>query len=205
MKQKKIYKIIVICCIILIVASAVIYKVYGYLPIVGKTLANNKVENYVQITYNKKLEQNVSFDFYNSDCYKNDSYRCSLKDDIIYDVESNKLKFINNNKIFNKIVSKYNSDIIIKDYNVSEFIDGSDFTKLYHRLTIYKIFDSKKVDKEKIAEKILGIISEFSDNYNFTGIYINYYCSNESYTISIPYNNKETITKDMIIKNITKK
>lgn len=204
MKQKKLCRIIIICCIFFIVTLALLFEVFGYIPIVGKILANNKIDNYVQVTYNKDLEQNIGFDFYNFDCYKNDRFRYSLKSNIIYDVTSNRLKIDNNKEVCDKIFSKYDSNLKIEDYNISEYINGSDFTKLYHRLTIYKVYHNQEVDNQKIARLILSILNDFDDKYNFTGLYINYYSLNGCYIITVPYSNKKSITYDMIIKNITK-
>lgn len=50
----------------------------------------------------------------------------------------------------------------------------------------------------------MNFIDEMRSDYNFTGIYLNYYDKNDYYKTSVPYVDKKTITYDMLMENTEK-
>jgi hypothetical protein len=201
-------RILIIILVIFLIGSFAIFKLTGYIPLIGKMIAENKVNDYIKSTYGNTENVDLQFDLYNFGGYKSEDYIYDINNKILFDANMVEADMGKNEKACQKVFSMLNPNMTFGSYHIVEYIDGSDFSKQYHRISIHSLYNLEEISEDnsfiRPAEIIMDFIDEMGSDYNFTGIYLNYYDKNGYYKVSVPYVDKKTITYDMLIENTEK-
>ena len=205
MKNKFIIRLVFFMILLISVCCYIV----GYIPLIGKVIAENKINDYVKNIYGEDKHITMNYDFYNMGNYSGGEY-------YIYDLRSNEiidLQLYENAKgatlykqDYQKIIKNLGAGIYIKDFYISCRIDANDFSKKYYRLTIYDMGDTNTLSNDESIKRpakiVMKFIKQMEIQYNFTSVVVHYTDNNGNYTIS--YDSKIPITEQILINNTKK-
>lgn len=174
--------------------------------ILGAREADAKVNAYEEAHNRHPEEISMKYDWYSGSGYISDNYNYNPEKDIIFDKEYNELWYKFFDDKMEEVKSSMDYSVIIEDYSLITYFDGTDATTRYDDLFVYGVYNAQPVAEEKRveagAEIIMEIISEMDLFYNFCGVHIDYYDLSGVYRYSISMD-KEKITKEMLMENAT--
>ena len=174
--------------------------------IIGVQEAEIKVNAYEEAhnMYPNTIE--MKYDWYSGGGYIGENYRYNPDKDIIFDEKYNELWYTFFDGAMEEVKCVMDYSIIIEDYNLITYFDGSDVTTRYDDLFIYGVYNTEPVaEEERVeagAEIIMDIISEMGLFYHFCGVHIDYYDLSGVYRYSVSMD-KEAVTKEMLMEHAT--
>lgn len=174
--------------------------------IIGAIEAEEKVAAYIDQQYRRDEKVDMSYDWYSDGGYIGENYNYNPDEDIILDGERNDLyrKYFEENMA--EIEASMNTNMLIEDYSLITYYDGTNTSTRYDDLFIYGVYNTQPVAEEervqKGAEIIWDIISQLKvqmgERYNICGLHIDYYDLSGVYRFSINMD-KESITEEILI------
>lgn len=201
--KKRLLQILVAIC-----ASFIIMAVFFLVDnvVLGEKEAEAKVNAYEEAHNMHPNTIEMKYDWYSGGGYIGENYRYNPEKDIIFDEEYNELWYEFFDDKMEEVKSSMDYSVIIEDYSLITYFDGTDATTRYDDLFIYGVYNAQPVAEEKRveagAEIIMEIISEMDFFYNFCGVHIDYYDLSGVYRYSISMD-REKITKEMLMENAT--
>jgi len=208
MKIKKRRSIIKLSILILILGF--LSYSFGYMPIIGDLIAEQKLSEYYTVTKDKPYSIKAEYDWYNTQ-YK------AINRDVTYSLQSNTIhdgymtKEVNEkaNRQYKKIKKEFSENLIMPfQIDIWNNINANDYSIKSQRLYILSIYNTEDIseeDSEKmpatIADKVIKLMGE---DYNFTGIQIIYYDKNGGYESAIPAHGFKKLEYDEILSKTKK-
>ena len=207
-------KFTIIIGLLLIVILCVLYKVGGYVPVIGEQIANKKIAEYEAKVYHVSDVINTGYSL-NSGMYEGKYEKGSSDYFLSYALNVNGIwdeyqieKW--NDQLrsdFRNIRKKMPENIILKDPYILGHIDTRDYSQKIQRiyLPIYNTEHlSMEESKKKAAEITAQIIALLGDQYSIAGVQIWYYDRNGGYTICKTEKTSKLITYEWLLKNTKK-
>lgn len=181
----------------------------GYLPVVGRFIANERIEQYQSEVYNLNDIVNTTYSpssgKYESMDDANNMYLISynLRGNSIWDEhqidlwnEQLAIDFENARKQMSEGLS-LGSPFILGN------IDGNDYSHKIQRLN-FQIYNEERIpageSRKRAAEIAMKTIDLLGENYNITLVQIGYLDRNGGYTIKM-LNNKRSLSYDLLLGN----
>ncbi len=197
-------KIIALSIIILLAFFGWLYSA-GYIPVIGNSIATQKINDYAKETYGNDEKIDVNYDFYNMGNYNGGGFAYILNDNLLIDYKlyENAGDETPYKQDYHKIIDGFEEGIAFNDFNISCTIDADDYSNKYYKLTVYELKNSNTLSEDesrtKPAEIIVQFIGEMQTKYNFTSVNVAYSDNNGAKQISI--NGSEPLTLDMLAQN----
>lgn len=174
--------------------------------ILGAREADAKVNAYEEAHNRHPEEISMKYDWYSGSGYISDNYNYNPEKDIIFDKEYNELWKNFFDEKMEVIEASMHTNVLIEDYNLITYFNGTEINERYDDLFIYGIYNTQPVaEVERVeagAEIIIDIISQMGYNYNVCGVHIDYYDPSGVYRFSIDMD-KGKITKEMLMECAT--
>lgn len=207
MKKKHIKKVGLYVGIVFMALLISVFLFSGYIPFVGKIIAENKIKSYLKNTSGSYEKVNMSFDSYDFINYKGGGYYYNIRNNLIIDGNKSEAYRAKSEHDIGKATQMFPQSITFNDYHITTYIDGSDFSKHYDHLIIYAVWNDENItaeeSKDRATEIIMNVLnSEDLSQYNFTGLYVNYHDRHGYYKISVPRYRKTQLKKEIVRKNI---
>ncbi len=199
--------------IILILLVMLLFYIIGYLPFVGKVIAEKKLSAYIDNTQMQIARPiNVKHDWYNS------RYVCGnhpinlsyyLQNNSIHDGIENEQ--INSRLIedYKEIANRFPSNITLPEHiMIWSTINADDYDTKAQRLYILEVYNTEDISENESMEMPAKIAAEFigylDETYNITGIQLIYGDKNGMYDIEIRADSYRTLDYEKLL-NFTKK
>lgn len=204
-------KYVIIGFVLVLILAALFYKT-GYLPIVGKFIANEKIEQYQSEIYNSSDIANTKY-YFKSGMYEpiddeGIAYRISydLRNNYIWD--EHQLELWNDQLIldFENIRTQMPEGVMLKSHFISGGINGNDYSHKIQQLYL-NIYNAEHLTVEesekKAAEYTMKTIDLLGEKYNIIGVQIWYFDRNGGYTIE-KLRNINPLNYNSLLKNTRK-
>ena len=204
--MKKTMKYAIIIVLLLIAILIAMYNIAGYVPIVGKTIANKQIEQYRWGIYNVIVAENSKYSFY-SGRYETQRISYALNTNYIWDTHQIDKWNEQLSSDFENIKTQMPKNITLKSADISGFIDANDYSTKIQRLylPIYNDAHLSIGESEKKAAEITKlIIDQLGDKYSIAGVQVWYFDKNGGYTIEKMEDTSEIITYDWLLENTQK-
>lgn len=210
-KLKSTNKYIITGFVLLVILAGLFYKA-GYLPVVGKFIANEKIEQYQSEIYNSNDIANTKY-YFKSGLYEPIDSESSIYG-ISYDLENNyisddhQVALWNNQLImdFENIITQMPEGVMLKSPFISGYIDGNDYSHKIQRLYL-DIYNEEHLTVEesekKAAEYTMKTIDLLGEKYNIIGVQIWYFDRNGGYNIA-ELDKRSPLSYEFLIKNTKK-
>ncbi len=206
--KNKIKNWILILIIVLVVVSGTLYFLFGYVPIAGNAIANNKLSKYAGTSVS------ATYSFPYGDGYKavldNDKTLIySLRQNTIFDNETSTL-------VQNEIDNHYQIIRSIKQFDMQypkkihtrTWIDANDYQKRFHRLDILSVFNKEQLKEEEsmqmASNEALNIINALGSTYNVRSVHIVYADMNGMYECIVDFNRSVDINEELLVESTRK-
>lgn len=199
--KKKNWKMLLIVIFLLIVI--LMYSFFGYLPIVGKYIADAKLSKYT----GEKVKS--YYDALNNH-YTTYDKKGNL---LIYYLNENTLFYENyNNQILSQINEKYLSFVTESSTDTIEYpevlyvwikIDANDMSKTYVKLYVLNIREKVDISIAESKERMIKILKELVEyiDINCTALQVNYENKTGSFSLNCDFG-KKTVDYDKLEKDI---
>lgn len=195
---------VVVAIVITTIAVASLFIIDRF--IVGAMEAEEKVNAYEEYHNMNPEKIDMKYDWYSGSGYIGGDYHYYPDSDLIFDGEYNELWRPYFDEKMEEIEASWDMNVLIEDYSVINYFDGSDVAVRYDDLFIYGVYNTQPVaEEERVetgAEIIMDMISQMGYNYNFCGVHIDYYDLNGVLRYSVALD-KQTITKEKLMNSAT--
>ena len=203
----------VLLIILMLIIMSFFYKI-GYLPFVGKAIAEKKLSAYVDNTQMQISSPiKVKYDWYNS------KYACS-------NPSLNLNYHLQNNSIYDGIANQQVNDKLIEDYKtiadkfpanitlpehvfIWSTINADDYNIKAQRLYILEVYNTEHLSESESIKMPAKIAAEFIEylgtNYNITGIQFIYGDKNGMYDIEIRADSFHALEYEKLLKSTKKR
>ncbi len=207
--KSKIKILVLILITVLVVVSGTLYFLFGYVPIAGSVIANNKLSKYagtsVSATYRFPYD---------------DGYSAVVDNDktLIYDLKHNTIVDNEVSTIVQNEVDKHYQKIrLIIEHDmqypnmiqVRTWMDADDYQKRFHRLDILSVFNKEQIKEEEqsmqmTATVALSLIDALGSMVNVKSLHVIYADSNGMYECIIDFNRNVDINETLLIESTRK-
>ena len=208
--KKRISRIKVCLAIIIFFLVGYIFYMIGYLPIIGNVIAEKKLNKYATTLKKNVQKVETKYDWYNSQYtdIRKSTYTLSyiLKNNTIYDRKVTEKIGLEAEKQYSKIKGEFPQNLSFPNgISVWTELDADNYSIKGQRLYLLGIYNRENISEEESGKMPATIAQEFiklmGEDYNFTGIQLNYFDKNGGYTIEISANTfKKLEYQDMLKK-----
>lgn len=204
--MKKRYAILSLLLVLLFLFIPSAFYRFEYCPVIGKMIAKNKLQKYVDTQMENPPSLKVYFDWYNgnykADFGEHDFLNYSLRENTINDSsigdrEADMLRGLLPDRFV-----LFTETMAAPDIWVWTTIDADDYTKQWWHLMLYNIYNTENLSTEESIERpadiAMDLISSLGSNYNFTSIQIHYLDKNGIYDTIL--HGKEPLTHEKLVE-----
>lgn len=193
-KARKDKIILIVLTVLILLVGIFLFSGMGYIPLIGRVKAENKLSAYVQKQGYRADRLYVKYDWYNN------VYVCRLDDKTLlsYRLQNNSIHDEKINKQVNEqlqqshqdIVSQFPTNLIFPEsIFLWSTVKADNYTEKAERLYLLGVFNTADLpvsESEKMPAAIAtDFIARMGDEYNITGIQLIYADRNGMYDIEI--------------------
>ncbi len=206
--KSKIKTLVLILITVLVVVSGTLYLLFGYVPIAGSVIANNKLSKYASTTVSATYR--FPYDDGYSTVIDNDrTLTYYLKHNTIVDHEVSTVVQNEVDKHYQKIRSIIEHDIQYPNViQVRTWMDADDYQKRFHRLDILSVFNKKQLKEEESMQMAstvaLSIMDALGSMVHVKSLHVIYADSNGMYECIIDFNRNVDINETLLIESTRK-
>lgn len=206
--KSKIKTLVLILITVLVVVSGTLYFLFGYVPIAGSVIANNKLSKYagttVSATYRFPYDDGYSAVVDNSR-----TLIYHLKHNTIADNEVSTIVQNEVDKHYQKIRSILEHDMQYPNMiQVRTWIDADDYQKRFHRLDILSVFNKEQLKEEESMQMAstvaLSLIDALGSMVHVKSLHVVYADSNGMYECIIDFNRNVDINEALLVESTRK-
>lgn len=206
--KSKIKTLVLILITVLLVVSGTLYLLFGYVPIAGSVIANNKLSKYagttVSATYRFPYDDGYSAVVDNSR-----TLIYHLKHNTIADNEVSTIVQNEVDKHYQKIRSILEHDMQYPNMiQVRTWIDADDYQKRFHRLDILSVFNKEQLKEEESMQMAstvaLSLIDALGSMVHVKSLHVVYADSNGMYECIIDFNRNVDINEALLVESTRK-
>lgn len=206
--KSKIKTLVLILITVLLVVSGTLYLLFGYVPIAGSVIANNKLSKYsgtsVSATYRFPYD-----DGYSTVIDNDRTLIYHLKHNTIADNEVSTIVQNEVDKHYQKIRSILEHDMQYPNMiQVRTWIDADDYQKRFHRLDILSVFNKEQLKEEESMQMAstvaLSLIDALGSMVHVKSLHVVYADSNGMYECIIDFNRNVDINEALLVESTRK-
>ena len=199
---------LIIAGIVLSLIMSFLYKL-GYIPFVGRFIAEKKLEAYASARLDRTDPVRVKYDWYNGiyycSSYKQPVLRYQLRNNTIFDGDINEKVNTKTEELYKSITDEFPSNIEFpKAIFAWTTISADDYEVLAQRLYLLEVYNTADLMREESREMParigLDFISCLGDDYYITGIQLIYGDRNGMYEIAISPDTFKALEYKQMIK-----
>ena len=193
----------------LVIISGITQFLFGYIPVVGRFIANSKLSNYVGSSVKAKYSFFPYGDGYYAMLENGIAVKYDLRQNIIFDSGlSNAYQQKADQRFENIRDTLYTNGVFPKKVYVRTWVDADNHDKIYHRIDLLSVFSDQELDEiqsfhmpAKIAQ---DLIKSMGTDYNFHSIHVTYGDLNGMYECIVKFKRDITLTEDVLITATSK-
>lgn len=187
-----------------VIVFLVTYILFGYVPIFGKVLSYFIATNHIEC---EKIEK-IKYDFLNGNYNvytEKEEIQIDLSKGIVHNnnFENSQMVMEKYKKTKKNIESEQGVNLPEK-CEVYSVYDMWDNRKVYHKLYVLGICGEEEVNPQESIYKPARIATELIKQMEINSIQLSYFDVNGYYEISIPFNKKEKISYEELLRNTVK-
>ncbi len=207
MKSKQI-NVVLIIILVLFIFSGMLHFLLGYIPIIGRVIANGKLSKYAGNSVNSTYSFPYG-DGYSAVLENGVTVTYDLKQNTIFDSEVSNSVQIKIDDRFNEIKPTLDESLLFPDRLwVRTWFDADDYNNVFHRLDILSVFNNQTLDVDeslqmpsKIAQEVIGALGS---DYNFRVVYVIYADTNGMYECLLKLKEGDDLDENLLIESTTK-
>lgn len=193
---------------VLVVVSGTLYFLFGYVPIAGSVIANNKLSKYagtsVSATYRFPYDDGYSVVLDNDNTLMYDLKHNTIVDNKVSTVVQNEVD--NHYKNIRSIIEhdmQYPNMIQVRTW-----MDADDYQKRFHRLDILSVFNKEQLKEEESMQMAstvaLSLIDALGSMVNVKSLHIIYADRNGMYECIIDFSKNVDVNEALLVESTIK-
>lgn len=199
--------------IVLTLVTSFLYRI-GFIPFVGKVIAENKIKAYAKVQLNKTEPIKMKYDWYNGIyvCSPHSGFALSyqLKNNTIFDGAANNQANADLIKVYKGITDKFPANITFPEgVYIWSTVNADDYdikAQRLYLLEVYNTADLTETDSHKMPASIgADFIAFLGSDYNITGIQLIYADRNGMSDIEISADTFQSLEYEQLLKATKKR
>lgn len=181
----------------------------GYIPFVGKVIAEKKLEAYAGLRLDRTDPVKVKYDWYNGiyycSSYSEPALRYQLRNNTIFDGNVNEKVNTKTEELYKSITAEFPSNIEFpKSIFAWTTMNADDYDVLAQRIYLLEVYNTADLTEEESqtmpARIGLDFISYLGEDYNITCIQLIYGDRNGMYEIAISSDTFKALEYEQMVK-----